>query len=233
MARHDVCPSTMTVENLADWIQANKVETSNHVEKFPLDQDEINQFQKDATLATIQINKLKDVLKYFSDTIKNGTPWDSMVNDNKPLGVTIPPTKGLKVLEANRNFACLQLEKGYREEVTLIYFLPWPEFEKMVALDIEGTEWTKYSRKMTSDEIRQHGKPILSASVEMTAVLEKSGLEIEKVDGKTATLRKKKKKPDLLDDAEDRVKAFKDDSNISEVPFEDEKDGSQIDELNL
>lgn len=201
--RHDACPSTMTIENLADWITSNKVDVINHVEKFPLTADEINEFQRSSSLASRAIDKLKDTVKYFTETVKNGTPWDPATENNRPVSVTIPPTQGVKVLEANRKFADRQLENGYREEVTSIYLIPWPEMEKMVAMDITGEEWSKYSRQMTKDEVRQHGRPILSAAQELRENLAEAGIEITKVEGNTVHMTasdKKKRKRDLLDD---------------------------------
>jgi hypothetical protein len=164
--RHEVCPSTMTIENLADWIRTNKVDVVNNIEELPLTEEEINNLQKQSSLASRQLDKLKATLKYFTDLIKNGTPFDTDTEMHRPIAVTIPPSKGTARLEENRKFADRQLENGFKEIVTPIYFIPWPEFEKMVAIDIEGNEWTKYSRGMSRDEISQHGRPVLSAAVD-------------------------------------------------------------------
>lgn len=194
MARHDCLPQTMTPENLADWIKSNKVEVVNHIEKFPLTEEEIAEFQRSSSVASRQIDKLKDTKKYFTTLVDKGTPYSISIDDHTPVSVTIPPTKGIKVLEANRKYADDQIEKGYKEEITTIYLIPWPEYEKMVAVDIEGYEWQKYSRTMSKDEVRQHGKPILSASTEIRDVLEEQGIEIERVEGKEVKLTKKDKK---------------------------------------
>lgn len=202
--RHEICPATMTNEQLADWIQTNKTEIKNHIEKFPLTPEEINEFQKSSSLASRAIDKLKDTLKYFQEYIKNGTPYDSATENFRPVTVTIPPSQGVKVLEANRKFADRQLESGYREEITPVYMLPWPEKKRMVALDIVGEEWSKYSRQMTDDEVRQHGRPILEATQEVRDVLAENNIEIEKIDGKQVRMRKKGKLDDMpaLSDAE-------------------------------
>lgn len=193
--RHDICPLTMTPEQLADWIRSNKVDQVNHSEKIPLTEEEINTFQRDSSLASRSIDKLKQTLKYFTALIKKGTPWDSITEHHKPISVTIPPSKGLEKLQANREFADMQLEQGYREDVTSLYFIPWPEYEKMIAMTIEGEEWSSYSRRMTEDEVKQHGKPILRASADMLDVLEANDIEIEKIDGRKneVTLKKKSK----------------------------------------
>ncbi len=216
MARHEICPSTMTVGNLADWIRSNKVDVINHVEKFPLTPEEINDLQKSSSLASRAIDKLKDTLKYIGELIKNGTPWDPATENNRPVSVTIPPTQGVKVLEANRKFADRQLESGYREDITPIYFLPWPEFKKMVGLDIQGEEWSKYTRKMTDDELMQHGRPILSAAQQFHEGLAESGMRVDRVeDGvvKISTGHKKKKsaidkQPPLDQDEKDMLRGI-------------------------
>jgi hypothetical protein len=193
--RHEICPSTMTIESLADWIRSNKVDVFNHEEKINLTEDEINEFQKSSSLASRAIDKLKGTMKYIQETIKNGTPFDNGTMDHRPVSVTIPPTKGLKALEANRKFADEQLENGYKMDITTLYLLPWPEFKKMVAVDIEGNEWTKYSRDMSLDEYRQHGRPILEATEEVKEILEENGMKITKAKGNTVKIEKVEETP--------------------------------------
>lgn len=220
--RHEICPSTMTVNNLADWVRSNKVDIINHVEKFPLTPEEINDLQKSSSLASRALDKLKDTLKYISELIKNGTPWDPATENNRPVSVTIPPTQGVKVLEANRKFADRQLESGFREDITPIYFLPWPEYKKMVALDITGEEWSKYTRRMTDDELMQHGRPILSeAARQFKDGLAESGMRVEGVkDGEViiTTGHKKKSKlnklPPLSDSELEELDGDGDDLNL-------------------
>ena len=203
--RHDACPSTMTIDSLADWIRSNKVDVVNHTEKIKLTEEEQVELQKQSSLASRAIDKLKDTLKYITELIQNGTPWDSSTNAHRPVSPTIPRTQGIKILEKNRKFADDQLEKGYKEEITPIYMIPWPEHEKMVAMDIMGEEWTKYSRGMSPDEIMQHGKPILrSAAHKFREDLAASGMRIEGTDDDGSTVistgHEKKKKRSLLDD---------------------------------
>jgi len=165
---HECLPQTMTPSNLADFIRSNKVDQINHVEKIPLTAEEIAQYEKDSSLASRAIDKLKDTEDYIKRLIKKGTPFDRNLGpegSHRPVDVTIPPTKGIETLEANRKYADQQIEKGFKEDITAIYFIPWPEYEKMVAVSIEGVEWSKYSRGMSQDEIMQHGKPILKASM--------------------------------------------------------------------
>lgn len=189
----------MTIDNLADWIRSNKVDVINHEQKIDLTQEEINEFQKEVTLASIQIDKLKETEKFFKETVKKGTPWDNVSEHHRPFTVTIPPTKGLEKLEANRTFAATQVANGYKLDITPVYLIPWPEFEKMVAMDIEGNEWSKYSRNMTRDEVIQHGKPILKGAEEARDILKEAGIEVEKVEGNTVhmSIDKKSKRKDL------------------------------------
>ena len=123
--RHECVPQAMTPEQLADWIKSNKVDINNHIEKINLTEDEKAKLAMESSLASRQINKLEELEKYFKTFIKKGTPWDTNVGENgdhRPLTVTIPPTKGLEKLKANRLFADGQIEKGYREEITPVYF---------------------------------------------------------------------------------------------------------------
>lgn len=212
MARHELCPSTMTVENLADWIRSNRVDSHNHTEKFPLTDDEKKELALKSSSAGQAISRLKKLQDYVNKLIKKGTPWETSRGENgdhRPVDVTVPPTAGIDVLEANRQYADDQIEKGYREEITTIYMMPWPEYEKMVAIDIEGNEWSNYSRMMTKDEVRQHGKPILSAAQELRENLAEAGIKIDRVEGNVVhmstdeTVRKGKKgkeQPRLSDD---------------------------------
>jgi DNA-binding transcriptional ArsR family regulator len=205
--RHISLPITMTPEQLADYIRSNRVDTVNHVEKINLTEDEKAKLAMESSLASRAIVRLEALLKEFTNFIKKGTPWDMNVGedgDHRPWTSTIPPTKGIDKLKANRLFADDQIEKGYREEITPIYFIPWPEHEKMVAVSIEGEEWSVYSRQMSRDEVRQHGKPILSAAQELREGLAESGIIIDRVDGNTVHMsvdeKKRKKNRDLLAD---------------------------------
>lgn len=162
--RHSSLPEFMTIEQLADYIRSNKVDTVNHVEKIPLTEEEIQTLAMESSLASRAIDRLETVKKYFESFLKKGTPWDSNTEDHRPITVTIPATKGVEKLKANRKYADDQIAQGYREDITSVYLLPWPEKERMVAVDINGVEWTTYSRGMSGDEVKQHGRPILKGA---------------------------------------------------------------------
>lgn len=223
MARHDLCPSTMTVNSLADWIRSNKADVFNHIEKVPLTEEEIKEFEKSSSLASRAIDRLKDTLKYITETMKNGTPFDTNVMDHRPVTVTIPPTKGLKALEAGRKFADRQLENGYKDDITTLYLMPWPEFRKMVAIDIEGNEWSKYSRDMSEDEYRQHGRPVLEATAEVKELLAQNGLNITEAKGNRARVEKVKTK---------EQKAEEPDEKGEPAPYKDKESRPHLDLMN-
>lgn len=213
---HSSLPQTMTPENLADFIRTNRIDTRNHVKEFQLTDEEKRDLAIKSANAGIAIAKLKALEKRFKLTIKKGTPWDRAVGDggdHRPADFTIPPTAGLDALESNRAYADDQISKGVREEVTPIYFLPWPEKEMVVAVDIQGEEWTIYTRKMTAIEVEQHGKPILKADQDVKDALEENGLRITEVKGKKVSVEKidkpykdKEGRPelDLLADEEEK-----------------------------
>jgi hypothetical protein len=223
--RHHSLPQTMTPEQLADYIQSNRIETKNHVEKFPLTEEEKRDLAVKSSLASRAILRLENLLKEVSKLIKKGTPWNTDLGtdgDHVPVPITIPPTAGIDVLKSNRQYADDQIEKGYREDVTPIYFVPWPEYEKILAVCIEGKEWSQYSRDMTPQEVKQHGKPILSASTELRDVLENAGIEIEKVDGKTVHMKASKrnknaidKQPPLSSDEKEEIEGDEDEDKLN------------------
>jgi hypothetical protein len=202
--RHESLPMTMTPEQLADYIRSNRIATKNHIEKIYLTEEEKRDLAVKSSLASRAILRLENLSKL----IKKGTPWDTNLGkdgDHQPVDITIPPTAGIDVLKSNRQYADDQIEKGFREEVTAIYFLPWPEYEKIVAVCIEGKEWSTYSRDMNAQEKRQHGKPILSAAQSVKELLEDNGISVERVDGKEVSFKvdeskKNKRKKNLLED---------------------------------
>lgn len=179
--RHEALPQTMTVEQLGDWINTNRIDTLNHTEKIQLTPTEIAELEKSSSLASRAIIKLQDIKKQFDRFLKKGTPFNQERQDHEPVNITITPTKGLEALESNREFAERQLALGYREDITAIFFIPWPEYSKVLAFDVEGHEWSTYSRKMTSDEAKQHGRPILEASREFNKQAKLSAGEREEL----------------------------------------------------
>lgn len=146
---HRALPQTMTPENLAEWIKKNCIDKKIHEERIPLDEPQIADLEHRSSVASRQIDKLERQLKEITDQFKNGT--------TEPIHITIPFTKGLKTLTANREFADGCIEKGFTEENTTLYGIPFPEREVILFCDIEGQEYETYQENMTSEQIKMHG----------------------------------------------------------------------------
>jgi hypothetical protein len=164
MARHYSVPATLTYENLADWIKDQAIgEPTIHVEKIKLDEDIIHELEAQSSLASRSIDRLEKVKKEFMDYLKEGTPSDipAELGDDpqrQPISITIPPTKGLKALKANREYADKQIEDGFKEESIEVYLIPYPESSMIFGVTITGEEAAngQYNREMTIEEVNQH-----------------------------------------------------------------------------
>lgn len=159
--KHHSIPATLTPENLAQWIDQNKVEQVTHKQETPLSEEEIAEHEHKSALASRQILILEELKKRFVDTLKNGT----LVGLNEdgterfePKDFTVPPTHGLKILEARVAYHSAMLEAGVKIEEIIIYLLPVPESSMIVGVDIEGVEWEQYSRLMTAEEVNKFGR---------------------------------------------------------------------------
>lgn len=159
---HVSLPQTMTPEALGKWIVENKKDTIFHRETFPLTEEEIKNLEHQSSAASRALDRLKAVEDLFKSYMKNGTPCQRVEKElvYDPIDITIPPTKGTKALKSNREYADNLLEAGERTETTDLYLVPWPEEAKMVCVDIEGQEWSQYTRAMTTFEINEN-KPLL------------------------------------------------------------------------
>lgn len=155
---HLALPQRMTPENLAQWITTNSVEERTHEEKIDLTSDEIQVFEHDSSVASRAIDRLDDLKEKFVTHLKEGT--------QDPIDFTIPPTKGLKVLQENREFADKQIEQGYRTEITELYFIPYPETRKLICVDATGEHWENYDMKMNPPQIQKYAKPLLEQDEE-------------------------------------------------------------------
>jgi len=152
---HPCLPSTFTPEKLAGWITDNAIEVLDHIEKIELETEQIHELESKSSLASRAIDRLEKIKKDFMDILTEGTP-----DEENPVDIIIYPTKGFKILKANRAFADKQLEQGFQEEVIPLYIIPYPEDSQMVAVDIVGNEWPEFTKDMTSEQINQH-KPML------------------------------------------------------------------------
>lgn len=165
---HICLPQTMTVESLAQWITENAAEKREHEEQMPLTDELKSTLEHKVSLAASRIQELREVEKVFKDFLNKGTPVDIETNADPagdplrlPQPVTIPPTKGLKEIQANLDYFTKQLRNGYSTEKTLIFLIPFPEEKMMIGVDIEGKEWPDYTREMSEPEKINHEKPIL------------------------------------------------------------------------
>lgn len=184
---HPACPQTMTKELLAQWITENQKDIINHVEEEDLTEEEVRDHEHKSAMASGAIDELKEVEKEFKEILKNGTPYNNETDSYEPYSVTIPPTKGLQVLEANRKFANDKLRDGRNKIETTYYLIPFPEEKMMIAVDIEGMENEQYSREMTKVEDQKYSLPLLSGTPKKSG---KSG-------------KKKQNVPDFLEEEED------------------------------
>lgn len=186
--RHHSLPQTLTPEALADWIQENKVDEIIHIDKVPLDDEVRHDLTEKLYAATSAKLKLEELEKRFKKAIKEGTPSRGVSEDtgeplHTPMDFTVPPTKGTKVLIKNIEHYSQMLDKGYKEEPTSIYLIPNPEEKMMVAVDIEGQEWSEYSRAMTDEQVQKYGT-IFAKEEEKGGVEEQ---EEEAIEAKTSS----------------------------------------------
>lgn len=164
--KHPALPQTLTPENLAVWIKENALEVIQHEEKIALTEEVVRELEHKSSLASRKIDELKETEKLFKNILNNGTDVDPDQFDEQgkpkhiPQDVTIPPTKGLKLLQENREWADKQLRDGFKLEVTPVYLIPFPEESMVIGFDIEGTEVEQYSREMTAEEA-DNNKPLL------------------------------------------------------------------------
>lgn len=197
---HRALPQTMTPENLAEWIKKNCIDKKIHEERIPLEEHQITDLEHRSSVASRQIDKLERQLKEITDQFKNGT--------TEPIHITIPFTKGLKTLTANREFADGCIEKGFTEENTTLYGIPFPEREVILFCDIEGQEYETYQENMTPEQIKFHGnlfkeeeslqesvskqqkakKSINKVAKDFHDGLAESGMKVSKVEGSTVTI---------------------------------------------
>lgn len=162
--QHSSLPS-YPKEKLAQWLAENKIDQRIHTRKTELTEEMIHEYAMQSSLASRAIDKLKKVEAEFKEYLKNGTPFNQTTEEYMPIDVTIPASKGIKALEANRSFADNILEKGYTEEDLTIYLIPWPEVSMVIGVDVLGEEWQEYTRPMTEAEINAY-KPLLKETEE-------------------------------------------------------------------
>jgi hypothetical protein len=186
---HPALPSTMTKENLAIWITENRIEEVNHVAEKELLPEDVKEYEHKSSMASRTMDDLEKLKKDFIDTIVNGT--------EEPVDFTIPPTKGLKLLKKNRQFADQCIKDGRSKQDIKLYALPDPEQNTIVHVDIEGTHYPQLDRDMNENELARYERPLLKAVKDAeneTSVEEDAG---EKKEEKKET---KKRKSDFMSD---------------------------------
>lgn len=139
MARHPALPEKMTPEQLGVWFAENALEKRTHTEEIPLTEESRQEFRERIANSTATIYDLKDIEKAFKDSLNNGTPFNG--NEREPIDYTIPPTKGLKELEANRQFANKILKQGFTTVETEVFGVPYKK--DIVFFDAGGVEYFK------------------------------------------------------------------------------------------
>lgn len=155
---HRCLPQTLTKEKLAQLITEKQKQVIPHLDKRTFDPEEIAEFEHKSSLASRSIDELDEVKEQFMHRLKKGTDPDPKDPTKfQPFDITIPPTKGIDALKANREFADGEIKRGYEECVTDVYMIPFPEEELMVAVTIEGYEAPKYTRKMRPEELATDG----------------------------------------------------------------------------
>jgi len=142
----------MTKENLAKWLTENAIEQKTHEEHVDYTEAEIAEFEHQSSLASRAIDRLNDIAEKFNKALKEGIV--------EPQDFTIPETKGLKVLKANREFADGQIELGYRVVPTQLYGIPYAATSKIVFFDIESAHWEQYDYKMNPFQEEKYGTPL-------------------------------------------------------------------------
>jgi len=152
MERHKALPQTFTPENLAVWFTENHIDKRIHTQEVPLTDETRHEHEIKITAHTGALYDLKDLVAKFKKAVENGTPWENKIR--QPQTFIIPPTKGSKELEANRQFSDRILKQGYTTVDTELFGIP---FEKRVIFfDIEGNEFE--SADMNPEQLAAHGQ---------------------------------------------------------------------------
>lgn len=193
--RHRCLPQTITVEQLGKWITEHQKKVIVHTVKTPLTPKEVSDLEHKSSAASRALDTLDETMEKIKDIIKNGTTFDG--THNIPQDVQIPATKGTKALKANRLYADESIQKGYNEENTDVYIIPFPDEETMVAVDIKGNEWVDYTKPMTKDESGLYGKLFVKGEDGQMRKLKLDEVDVNKFSG-TATIKTKKEADKLF-----------------------------------
>lgn len=187
MNRHKALPEKMTVEQLAVWMTENTIDCRTHTEETPLTEESKLEFKDKIANSTRAIYDLKDIEKAFKDSLNNGTPFNG--NGREPEGFTIPPTKGLKELEANRQFADKILKQGFTTVDTPVFGIPYKK--ELIFFNIQGKEYFKEPLPDAQEGLFDQDEPspeIKKAAKDFHDGLAKHGMKVTSLDGKTMNI---------------------------------------------
>lgn len=143
---------TLTPEKLGAWIADNAIENKEHEEKIDYTEAEIAEFEHQSSVASRAIDRLTELLDSFKKLVTEG--------NMEPKDFTVPETKGLKVLKANREYADGQIELGYRIVPTQLFGLPCQNNGKICFFDVTGAHWEQYDYKMNPFQEEKYGAPL-------------------------------------------------------------------------
>lgn len=141
----------MTPERLGVWIAENSHESRVHTEEVPLTEEQKIDFAQKITRSTAAIYELQDIKAEFENTLKSGTLFQD--GNHTPMSYTIPPTKGLKALEANRQYYNRVLKQGFLENKTDLFGIAWVEGKRVVFVDGAGKYY--YDEAMKEDKSKE------------------------------------------------------------------------------
>lgn len=147
--RHEALPQSLTVEQLAQWLYENKIDSKSHTEEEAYTEEEIQEFEHKSSLASRSIDGLDDIEKRVKEHLKEGI-------FDEPVSITLPPTNGRKTLTANRKYADDQILKGFSYREIDLYGIPDEKTEKILFFDAEGNMWDDYSENMSEDQKHQY-----------------------------------------------------------------------------
>ncbi len=194
--RHELLPQSKTVEELAAWLTENALEKKTHVKEEDLTIEGRHEHEAKIANATAAIYELQALEKRFKTTIKKGT--DGLLGELQPETFTVPPTKGIDILESNRQFSNQILKDGVLKTNVELFGIPDDNREMIVFFDIEGNLMDE--QPMGSEQRQAAGKLFseTDAMAPMKAMVQdfqKKGIEVSVIhDGKETVLTGKKGK---------------------------------------
>lgn len=200
MSLHPALPQTKTKNDLGVWIKEHSEEARQHEEKVQYTEEELAEWKHKSAIASIEIEKLDALKKQFTNTLKKGTFCSDPQNGiYEPAHITIPGTKGLEILEANRSHASLQITNGYHTEITQLYGIPYAPSKKICFFDVEGNHWEQYDFLMNPYQMEKFGSPLFNTDITVSSggkTVTMSGEEfLERTE--KASKKKKEDKDDL------------------------------------